>query len=122
VWLGAVDITLDQLFDDKPPKNGVGIDVTTALDTAMTFLREELKNGSLPSTQVIADANARGISERTLKRAKQSLGVKSIQVKGGWLWALPSAAFDPSCQIDAECQAGDVGTVTGAEVETLDIA
>jgi hypothetical protein len=70
VWLGSVDITLDQLFDDKPLKNGVGVDVTTALDTAMTFLREKLKNGALPSTQVIADANANGVSERTLKRAK----------------------------------------------------
>jgi hypothetical protein len=122
VWLGSVDITLDQLFDDKPSKNGVGVDVTTALDTAMTFLREELKSGALPSTQVIADANAKGVSERTLKRAKQSLGVRSIQIKGGWLWALASADFDPPCQADAECQVGDIGTVTDTEAETLDIA
>jgi KaiC/GvpD/RAD55 family RecA-like ATPase len=110
-WLGPADITLDQLFDDKPPKNGVNVDVATALDAAISFLREELKNGALPSTQVIADANAKGISERTLKRAKQSLGVKSVQVKGGWLWAEPSIASGPPCQTDTESHTCELGTV-----------
>jgi hypothetical protein len=111
VWLGSVDITLDQLFDDKPPKTDC--DVKTALDTAITFLQDELKNGSLPSTQIIADANAKGISERTLKRAKQSLGVKSIQIKGGWLWAEPSSTtLDPPCQSDPVDHTHELGTVS----------
>jgi hypothetical protein len=32
---------------------------------------------------------AAGISERTHKRAKQSLGVRSVKISGGWLWSIP---------------------------------
>jgi hypothetical protein len=85
-WLGSCEISVDELLEGKQVKPA---DTETALDAAMSFLREELKNGALPSTQVIRDANAAGISERTLKRAKQSLGVRSVKISGGWLWSIP---------------------------------
>jgi KaiC/GvpD/RAD55 family RecA-like ATPase len=103
-WLGTCDITLDELLDGKTQKSG---DDMTALDTAMSFLQTELSGGALPSTQIIRNANAKGISERTLKRAKQQLGVRLVKTTGGWLWSLPDIVVyetydEPQSQ---ECQA-----------------
>jgi len=110
-WLGECDVTLDQLFDSKPNREA---DVTTALDVAISFLRTELENGSLPSTQILSDANMRGVSERTLKRAKQLLGVRSVQIKGGWLWVPePVRQTEAVCQDESVCQS-EVGTVSVA--------
>lgn len=60
------------------------------LATAKEFLREALSGGSRDAAEVRGEAKEQQISERTLKRAKSALGVKSRKSSfgGGWLWWL----------------------------------
>jgi hypothetical protein len=61
---------------------------------AMEWLQERLSDGCPVSQREIrADAKASGIAWRTLRRAKDSLGVSSEKqgFKGGWHWQLPEA-------------------------------
>ena len=61
------------------------------LRVAMDFLRERLSASSALSSVVEAEAQARGISERTLARARKELGVQSqpIGKQGQWALSLP---------------------------------
>lgn len=61
-------------------------------DEAEDFLRVELSGGARPSKDVQRSARDAGISERTLRRARERLGVKP-RPEGfgvGWTWELPS--------------------------------
>jgi len=80
----------------------VGVDAETALggweakaernerQEAASFLREALANGSVPVDEVKKQAKAAGISEATLRRAKESLRIEPYNVgyPGVWMWAL----------------------------------
>jgi len=62
-------------------------------DQAMTFLRGLLADGPVASKQIMADAKANGIAQRTLWRAKTELRVNAERAKGqtgAWYWMLPS--------------------------------
>ena len=62
----------------------------------MEFLRDELENGPVGSTQVGKDARAAGITDITLKRAKRALGVRSRkQSDGPWAWEIPEGDPEP---------------------------
>ena len=61
----------------------------SALEEAAEFLKEELAEGPVPSKELFKKAEAEGISETTLKRAKSLLGVKSKKLREGWVWILP---------------------------------
>jgi hypothetical protein len=63
----------------------------TAVDEAVVFLEDALDSGSRPQKDVLKDARAHGISERTLRRAKAKVGVRSEKSEfgGGWEWSLP---------------------------------
>lgn len=62
-------------------------------EQAATFLRDLLRDGPTLSKDLMADARANGIAERTLWRAKRELGIVAEQTKGvragGWYWMLP---------------------------------
>ncbi len=64
-----------------------------ALAEAKEFLREELAEGKLTQKDVVRGAKAIGISEKTLRRAKAALGVKSEKdgFESAWCWELPVA-------------------------------
>ncbi len=67
----------------------------SALSEAQEFLREVLANGSLPSKDVENEGRDASIEPRTLKRAKQKLGIISerqggIGERGKWYWRLPA--------------------------------
>ena len=47
-------------------------------DDAVTFLRDLLRNGPVSSKQVMADAKANGIAQRTLWRAKSELEIVAV--------------------------------------------
>ncbi|MBH9577863.1 AAA family ATPase [Inhella proteolytica] len=64
-------------------------DESTALDDACAFLSSELAHGPKPAKYLLSEARHAGHSERTLKRAKNRLGVDSQKESGGWLWRLP---------------------------------
>jgi hypothetical protein len=64
----------------------------SALEEAKEFLREALDGGrEMVAAQMWEDAEAAGIAEATLKRAKRDLGVKSRKVGHMWTWRLPEA-------------------------------
>lgn len=86
-WGHGSPLSADQLLaaSNAPP-----ID-KSALDEATEFLRELLKAGSQGSKEIQSAAKEAGISIRTLERAKNSMGIRSIRPKGfngPWEWAL----------------------------------
>jgi hypothetical protein len=64
-----------------------------ALREAVSFLENMLAAGPASQRTVKSDANANGISEASLRRAKVRLSVKARKdgMSGGWLWELPAA-------------------------------
>lgn len=67
-------------------------------DSAVTFLKDMLKDGPVASKQLQADAKENGIAQRTLWRAKDEIGVQAERAatnsgKVAWYWRLPSGGF-----------------------------
>lgn len=63
---------------------------------AKEFLLGILEDGAIPAEDIFSEAEAHDISKRTLKRAKEQLGIRAIRryEKGkrgvqGWSWELP---------------------------------
>jgi hypothetical protein len=64
-------------------------DEAGAFVEAVEWLQRELVDGPKPSKRLLATARERGdFSERTLRKAKRTLGVRSEREPGGsgWLW------------------------------------
>ena len=84
-YKGVSEATAGQLLrmpEDEEEKS--------ALSEAKDFLLDELRDGPVGAKQVKEDARGADIRERTLKRAKAALGVKSIkEADGSWSWTLP---------------------------------
>ncbi len=62
-------------------------------DAAINFLLALLATEALPAEEVLEQAKLAGHSERTVKRAKDKIGVVSMKKGGGsgpWLWGLPA--------------------------------
>lgn len=62
---------------------------------AERFLRDALAAGPRPARELLGEARAASIGERTLRGAKARLGVssdKAHEAGGGWVWALPCPA------------------------------
>ena len=85
---GKVDLTPDQV--DRPAKPD------SRLNETKEWLKDllEKNNRKLPAKDVEAKADAAGLSWRTMKRAKQALGVRSVKetTKDGprFAWTLPA--------------------------------
>jgi hypothetical protein len=89
-WLGETAHTAEQLLavDDrrKDPQ---------ALRKAMDVLRSILEKGPVPAVDAEEQAEAAGVTESTLKRAKKRLRVVATRVGGAgaagkWVWSLPA--------------------------------
>jgi len=89
-WKGLSELEANDLL--KPE---LGSEEKGALDEAVEFLKQELAEGPVPSKELLKKAKAEGISERTLYRAKSSLGVVSKKEGKEWVWMLPK-----DCQED----------------------
>ena len=76
-WKGYCDTSVDELLAGR----GSLVSKTTQ---AENLLQEILSDGEAPSDEILTQAAALGISERTLKIAKQNLGVKSRRVGDRW--------------------------------------
>lgn len=66
---------------------------TGALDKATALLADILKDGSRSTAEIFENAEAASLSERTMQRAADMLGVVKSKAgfNGGWVWALPGA-------------------------------
>ena len=102
-------VTADSVLGESPADQGERQD-------AEEFLRALLADGEpVPASDAYRAGKAIGIAERTLRRAKSRLGVRSKLVgfgrKGQWSWWLPISATTSSRA------RGDTGTVapSGAE-------
>lgn len=78
-WDGVSNLTADQLLSSGP--------AVRKSSEADDFLRDLLAGGPLPGKVVLKLAYNRGISKRTLERAKNTLGVKSGKGPGA-KWSL----------------------------------
>jgi hypothetical protein len=83
---GTVEGTAEALLagDETPTRSE-----RQELDRAMLFLKDELCDGPVRSTEIRKDAKANAVAERTLWRAKAVLGVVAHrQGQGPWYWML----------------------------------
>jgi hypothetical protein len=61
-------------------------DERSSRDEAKRFLQIVLGNGPQPGNEILREAHEAGIPERTLRRAKHELKIKSKKVGGVWKW------------------------------------
>jgi hypothetical protein len=58
------------------------------LDRAQTFLRQQLKDGPRPASDIEAAATKAGIGEQQLDRAKETLGLITARANSGGVQAV----------------------------------
>jgi hypothetical protein len=81
---GYVDVTATEALSAVNENKAPG-----AKDTAKRWLHMILAVGPMAATEVHEAAKAEMISERTLRRAKDDLGVHIFKQEGRWFWTLP---------------------------------
>jgi hypothetical protein len=83
---GTVALNADEVLGGPE-----GNEARSELRDAMDWLRDFLSAGSVPSGQIKAAAVKAGLSWRTVRRAKDALGIKPEKAgfDEGWLWQLP---------------------------------
>ena len=81
-WNGFCDTTASDLLSGSGPS-------ITKTEQAEHLLLELLQNGEVASEELLRQASALGISERTLKIAKQNRGVISVRRGDRWYARLP---------------------------------
>ena len=79
-WIGDYDVTADDLLS--------GAAKGAKKQAAIEFLESTLANGQLPQTEIIELAKQKGIADRTLRTAKDELGIKSKRQNNQWYWSL----------------------------------
>ena len=87
VFDGTVDMPAAELLRGQKDTE----EENSALSEAMDFLREYLGGGPQNATATQKAAKDAGISERTLRRAREKLGVKATksQTTSYWVWGRP---------------------------------
>lgn len=83
-WSGFCDTTAGELLSGGGPS-------ITKTEQAERLLLEMLKNGEVASEELVRECSAHGISERTLKIAKQNQGIVSVRRDDRWYARLPDA-------------------------------
>jgi hypothetical protein len=91
-WLGHSEVSAKDLLATSQDQEH-----SDALSEAIEFLNDVLGDGPVAASRVKEDAKDASISERTLARAKKTLGIMSYREgktgergKGLWLWKLPA--------------------------------
>lgn len=78
-WIGELDITADDLLS--------GTVKGTKKQAAMDFLENLLADGQMSQKEIIELARQKGISDKTLRNAKDELKIKSKRVNNQWHWS-----------------------------------
>jgi len=81
-WMGDCDVTIDELLG-KPKKP------ESQFARARRLLETTLAHESVPAADIMQMAEEQGISQKTLHRAKDALGVISVKQGAKWFWVLP---------------------------------
>ena len=82
-------------------------DDRSATDEAIDFLRDALAGGAMKASEVQKEAKQAGISDKSLRRAREKLGIRprKASFQGGWRWMLPGEDAPQDAQ-DAQKQNG----------------
>ncbi len=84
-WLGPSELAAGRLLCGQ-----LNEEEHEERDAAIEFLRERLAEGAeVPSAAVLSEARKRGLSHRTLTRARKACGVKAKKTQDGWVLHLP---------------------------------
>ena len=84
-WGTPVQGSARELLSDPNEQDG---EDKSALDSAIDFLREVLKDGITPCKTIQAEGKDAGISWASIRRAADSLQVIKTKGAGGWYWKL----------------------------------
>jgi len=89
VWAGTSELTADEILNPQIERKA------PARENAEEFLLELLTDGKMKQKDISAEAENCGISEITLRRAREKLGIICRRGKGNdkdWYWSLPQLA------------------------------
>ncbi|MEO1279595.1 MAG: AAA family ATPase [Planctomycetota bacterium] len=88
-WLGDCGLTAQEWIDSR---DGEGDSTKTkmAYDTALKCLR----SGIVLAADIVAAAENRGVSRRTMQAASKSLGLVTIKTSAGYVWGWPGSTRD----------------------------
>jgi hypothetical protein len=103
-WDGKSDLTSEDLNMRESLHGNDTEEANSALEQAREFLREVLKDGPVPVDDIRAEAKKAGVSEMTLRRAKDKERIKARRVpregipsnKWPWEWYDPTPQKDDS--------------------------
>jgi putative DNA primase/helicase len=89
-WVSEGGCTAQELLPIDPSKGGP--EDRNAIQDAIEFLVSQLGNGPVPVLDIQASARDGCFSWATVRRAKDTLGIKSHKptLMGGWYWELPN--------------------------------
>lgn len=83
MWCGTSKVSADELLSQQPVKQ------QHQRNTAAEWLRDTLKGGEISAKALFVEAGVQGISEKTLRRAKDALRVITFKKEERWYWKLP---------------------------------
>jgi hypothetical protein len=93
VWDGTTDMSANEAMAVVTERG------TPKLDQATAFLLEMLRDGPRPHGHIKSAARALGIKDKTLRNARDKLGIVADQVPGvphgGWVWSFPDPVEEP---------------------------
>ncbi len=93
-WRGVSrEVTARDLIRGDGEKNTRGRPAEQR-DVAAEFIEDTLAFGKVRASIIYDKANLLGLSERTLKRAKTRLGVRTVKEGKEWYWDIPAAAAE----------------------------
>lgn len=89
LWGEAIDGTARELLAETETTDDT--EHKSAMNEAMDFLTNLLKEGPALSKEIKKDVEQAGLSWATIKRAKKSLGIEAHKdgMNGKWSWSLP---------------------------------
>jgi hypothetical protein len=100
-WLGQRDIKIEAALAAQPGIPGV-------VDKAVDFLRDELRDGDVPTNDLMDRGKILRFSESALNRAKKRLGLKAKKKRIGdtdqWVWPQIPQEDTQECQESQESQ------------------
>jgi hypothetical protein len=84
----------DSIEQPRPEPPPILVPLKGAVETAMDFLTATLARGEMAERDVQRLAFAARIKGRTLRRARERLGVKSMRHGARWWWSLPGGGAE----------------------------
>jgi DNA repair protein RadA/Sms len=90
-WLGHTEITAAEVLAPEKIESD-GEEDKTPMKEARKYLIDSLRDGAKPAKELLGGVRFSGFSERTLKKAKNDLKIKSYKTGDVWYWSFPPDA------------------------------